>query len=185
MNGSSLLSEEGERGSFILNPLIRQYVRFDAGAKAQVCQDFALRAVHGIVLHEQGEEPSTGVLSEQVTIPAILKLATHAIAVVGDQVDARKLGQAEEQKFVEVAEPLGDVTVPALTWSGRAVAAEALCTSLLEFLGWAQMGAGHAGMFYLFDGYFQAWQELLFYQEENSGDHKLPNGAVQCSHRSW
>ncbi len=31
VNGSSLLIEEGGRGSFRLHPLIRQYVRFDAG----------------------------------------------------------------------------------------------------------------------------------------------------------
>ncbi len=69
-------------------------------------------------------------------------LAPHAIAVVRDQVDGREVGEAEEQKFVEVTKPLADVTVDALMWGGRVIAVETLCTSLVEFLCWAQMERG-------------------------------------------
>ncbi len=138
VNGSSLLSEEAKRGSFRLHPLIRQYVRFDAGPTARVCQDIALRAVHGTVIQQQVQQYPTGDLSAQKSIRSFLTLAPHAIAVVQDQVDARKLEQAEEHKFVEVTEPLAELAVRALSWSRRAVAVETLCTSLLEFLCWAQ-----------------------------------------------
>ncbi len=47
VNGSSLLSEEAERGSFRLHPLIREYVRFDLSLLDRcVYQDIALRAVY-------------------------------------------------------------------------------------------------------------------------------------------
>ncbi len=59
MNWSSLLREEGERGLFRLHPLIKQYVKFDAGRTGQVWQDVALRAVHGSVLQEEVEQPAT------------------------------------------------------------------------------------------------------------------------------
>ncbi len=75
-----------------LHPLIRQYVRFDAGPTARVCQDIALRAVHGMVLEEEVEEPSTVVSSAQVTMRAILGLSPHAVAVVRDQVGQQRAG---------------------------------------------------------------------------------------------
>ncbi len=143
VNGSSLLSEEAERGSFRLHPLIRQYVRRDAKPTARrLCQDIALRAVHEAVAQEQLEQRSTDVSSAQVTMRAVLRLAPHAVAVVRDQVDARELAQKVEHKFAEVTEPLADLTIRALTWSGRAVEAETMCTSLLDFLCWAQKVRG-------------------------------------------
>ncbi len=139
VNGSSLLSEEAERGSFRLHPLIRQYVRFEASPTAhRLCQEIALRAVHGAIVPEQVEELSTVVSSEQATMRGILTLAPHAVAVVRDQVDAREVTETEEQKLVELTEPVADVTVRALMWSGQAVEADALCTLLLDFLCWGQ-----------------------------------------------
>ncbi len=82
---------------------------------------------------EQIEEPSTVVSSEHATMRAVLTLSPHAVAVVQDQVDAREVTEAEEQKFLELTEPVADVTIDALMWSGQAVEAEALCTSLLDF----------------------------------------------------
>ncbi len=61
VNGSSLLNEEAERGSFKLHRLIRQYVRFEASVTARrVCQEIALRAVHRSIMQEEVEELSTG-----------------------------------------------------------------------------------------------------------------------------
>ncbi len=100
MNGSSLLSEEGERGSFRLHPVIREYVRRDADRTARgVCQDIALRAVFETVVQEEAEESCRAGSSEEVIVRAVLSVAGHAAAVVLDQVDARELGQTEEQKL--------------------------------------------------------------------------------------
>ncbi len=143
VNGSSLLSEESERGSFRLHPLIRQYVRFDAsGTERRLSQDIALRAVRETILQEQTKESCTVVSMEQTVMRGILAIAPHAMAVVQDQVDAREVAEKEEQKFMEVTEPVADRTVSALLWSGRAVEAETLCTSLLDFLCWLQMEPG-------------------------------------------
>ncbi len=46
----------------------------------------------------------------------------------------RAVAETDEKKFVEVTEPLAYLTISALMWSGRAVEAETLCTSLLDFL---------------------------------------------------
>ncbi len=69
---------------------------------------------------------------------AVVALAAHAVAVVVDQVDGREPGEAEEDKFLEVTEPLADVTIDALNWNVRAAEAETLCTALVEFLRWGQ-----------------------------------------------
>ncbi len=75
VNGSSLLSEEVGRGSFRLHPLIRQYVRFEASVTARyLCQEIALRAVHGAIVQEHVEEPSTVVSSEHATMRAFRRL---------------------------------------------------------------------------------------------------------------
>ncbi len=62
MNASPLLSEEEERGSFRLNPLISKYMRFDVGPTVyHVYQDTALRAAYEAVLQKQVEQLSTAV----------------------------------------------------------------------------------------------------------------------------
>ncbi len=62
---------------------------------------------------------------------------SHAVAVVQDQVDGREEAEMEEQKFVDVTEPLAGLAVKALSRSGKAVEAETLCSSLLIFsLAW-------------------------------------------------
>ncbi len=143
VNGSSLLSEEAERGSFRLHALIRDYVRSDANAAARrACQDIALRAVHGTIVEEQDERRSLVVSSEQTRIRRILAIAGNAVAVLRDQVDGKTVTEAEEDKFMEVTEPLTDLTVDALRWSGRDVEAETLCTSALEFLCGAETERG-------------------------------------------
>ncbi len=69
VNGSSLLSEESERGAFRLHALIRQCVRFDASrTERRLSQEIALRAVHGTIVQEQTEESSTVASSEEATM---------------------------------------------------------------------------------------------------------------------
>ncbi len=78
MNGSSLLSEEGERGSFRLHGLIRDYVRCDGNATARrACQDIALLAVHGTIVQEEDERRSLVDSSEQTRMGRILGLSGH------------------------------------------------------------------------------------------------------------
>ncbi len=60
--------------------------------------------------------------------------------------------RAEEKKFVEVTEPVADLTVRVLSWSGRAGEAEALCTSVVDFLRWEQTEGGDGRM----------WQSFLW-----------------------
>ncbi len=103
VNKSSLLSEEAERGSFRLHSLIREYVRLNAGASARLYQDIALRAVHGAI-EEEVVQASTFDSLSIVTKRAVVALASHAVAVVVDQVDGREPGEAEEDKFLEVTE---------------------------------------------------------------------------------
>ncbi len=108
------------------------------GTVRGVCQDIALRSVHGTIVQEQDEEPSVAVSLEQMRMRGVLALSGHAVAVVRDQVDGRAVGETDEKKFMEVAEPLAYLTISALMWDGRAVEAETLCTLLLDFLCGAQ-----------------------------------------------
>ncbi len=96
VNESSLLSEERERVSSILHPLLRDYVRCDRNAMAwRVCRFIGVERMRGI-----------------------LALAAHAVAVVRDQLDGRAVAEAEEKRFMELTEPLHDLswTTSALRW---------------------------------------------------------------------
>ncbi len=75
VDGSSLLTEEAERGSFKLHPLIRHYVRSDVSLTSRrVCQDIALRAVHRSIVEEEVEQRSTVISSEQVRMRGVWRL---------------------------------------------------------------------------------------------------------------
>ncbi len=163
MHGSSLLSEEADRGSFRLHPLIRHYVRNDVSpTDRRVCQDIALRAVHGSIAEEEVEQCSTVASSEQVRMRWVLAVAPHAVAVVRDQVEGREVVRTKEQKFLEVTEPVADVTVRALSWSGRAAEAEALCSSVVDFLCWEQTEEGTGACSSRLMGIFKRWRSALF-----------------------
>ncbi len=89
--------------------LIRDYVRSDANAAARrACQDIALRAVHGTIVQEQDEGRSVGRFMGADENAEDFGASGHAVAVVRDQVDGRAVAEAEEDKFMEVTEPLAD-----------------------------------------------------------------------------
>ncbi len=120
---------------------------------------------------------------------AILGLAPHAISVVQDQIDGRELRQAEEHKFVEVTEPLAELTVHVLSWSGQVVALETLCTLLVEFLCRAQMEPGRRAEQYS-RGDLSAQETMhaggrsAYFRERNRYNHEqVPSAALQGSHR--